>query len=167
MSIAPRSLTPLKQSGLTTGTPQTVGSAIPGLGIWKSTLRSALSICSSFSYCRWERLRKTGSRPRSKEVRRAECGGEWDLERDLIAVRRHDDPAGGEGRQLRIGVRGGANGRVELAVDHAVRAVTHDRELIRQSGIHRGVITPIGLEPDSERREELRVGDVLDLRADD
>src|SRR6266480_5269721 len=47
-----------------------------------------------------------------KEIRGSERGGEWDLERDRrIGVIRNEDPACGEGRQLGVGVPGGANGR--------------------------------------------------------
>ena len=51
-------------------------------------------------------------------------------------------------------------------MDHAVRAVSHDRELIRESRIHRGVVPAIRLERHPEGGQELRVGDVLDLGAD-
>ena len=102
-----------------------------------------------------------------EEIRGPERGGEWDLERDLIAVHRHDDSAGSEGGQLRIRVRAGADGSVKLAVDHAVRAITHDREFVREPWIHGRVITVIWVESYSESGQELCVGDVLDLRADD
>ena len=63
MSIAPRSCTPLKQLGSTTGLPQAAG-FLPGFGTWKRTLRSELSICSSFRYWRSaERLARTGPTP--------------------------------------------------------------------------------------------------------
>src|SRR6266498_1927235 len=66
MSMAPRSWTALKQPGCTTGCPHADGSAIPGRETWNKTLRSALSICSSFRYWRsWLRLRRTRPRPTS------------------------------------------------------------------------------------------------------
>src|SRR2546430_10232111 len=102
-----------------------------------------------------------------QEIRGAERGGEWDLERDLIAVRRHDDPAGSEGRQLRIRVGAGANSRVKFAVDHAVRAITHDCEFVRESWIHGRVITAIWPESASQPGEGLCVRDVLHRRAAD
>ena len=40
----------MKQLGSITGVPH--GCVLPGFGIWKSTLRIELSICSSFLYCR-------------------------------------------------------------------------------------------------------------------
>ena len=43
--------TPWKQSGSGGPSRQTLGSGMPGFGTWNSTLRSWLSICSSFLYC--------------------------------------------------------------------------------------------------------------------
>src|SRR5438105_9987941 len=58
-----------------------------------------------------------------KQIRVAESGGQWNGQRDLIAVSLDDDPTGGEGRQLRVGVPGRANGRIEFSMDHAVGTV--------------------------------------------
>ena len=52
-------------------------------------------------------------------------------------------------------------------MDHAVRAITHDCEFVRESWIHGRLITVIWVESYSESEQELCVGDVLDLRADD
>jgi hypothetical protein len=71
------------------------------------------------------------------------------------------------GVQLVLGVRPGGNGHVELAVDHAVRAVADDGELVREARVHRRRVAAIRIEAHAERGQELVVGDVLGLRADD
>src|SRR2546430_7493065 len=91
---------------------------------------------------------------------------EWDLEIDLVTVGLHNDLLCRESGELRVGVSAGGNARVELTVDHAVRPVAHDRELVREAWVHGRFVAVVRLQPDPERGQELRVGDVLDLRTD-
>ena len=48
-----------------------------------------------------------------------------------------------------------------------MRAVADDRELVRKRRVDARVVAGVRAEPDAERGQKLRVGDVLDLRADD
>jgi hypothetical protein len=86
---------------------------------------------------------------------------------DLRAVLLDLDSLASEPLQLRRRERPRFDGDLELAVDHAVRPVADDRELVGETGVRPGVIAGIGRQPDAERGEELRVGDVLNLGADD
>jgi hypothetical protein len=56
---------------------------------------------------------------------------------------------------------------VEIAVDHAVRPEADFGELVRQAGVRGAVVTVVRMQADTERGQELRVRDVLLLRADD
>ena len=75
--------------------------------------------------------------------------------------------AGEDGVQLVLAERSGRYGRLELAVDHAVGPVRHDRELVGDARVDARGVAPVGSQLHAEVREELVVRDVLDLRADD
>jgi hypothetical protein len=55
---------------------------------------------------------------------------------------------------------------VLFAVDHAVRAISHGRELVIQFGVDGRLVALVAVKGHTERGEELRVGDVLLLGAD-
>src|SRR5207302_9907134 len=96
-----------------------------------------------------------------------EGGVQRDGEGDIGGGPLNDDLLRRERGELLVGVSAGGHGRVELAVDHAVRAIPDHRELVRESGIHARLIAPVRLELDAEGRKELRISAVLDLRPDD
>ena len=72
-----------------------------------------------------------------------------------------------EGGELRGRERARRRARLELAVDHAVRAVADDGELVPERRVDVRVVAAIVGQPDAERRQELRVGDELLLGAHD
>ena len=54
-----------------------------------------------------------------------------------------------------LGVRPGRDGRLELAVDHAVRPEADGRELVLEPGLTFAVVAAVRVEPDSQRGQEL------------
>ena len=68
--------------------------------------------------------------------------------------------------ELRGRVRAGRRARLHLAVDHAVRAVADDGELVAERRVDVRVVAAIVGEPHAERGQELVVGDELLLGAD-
>lgn len=161
-----------KQSGCTTGCPHAEGSAIPELGklgTWNKTLRSALSICSSFRY--WALLSKAPQDPPQadlrQQVRVPECDRQGDLEGRLPVLLSHADPLRAERLELRGRERARAEAHVELAVDHSVAAIPDRRELIRHTRVDGRVVALIGIERDAQCGEELGERDELNLRPHD
>ena len=107
---------------------------MPGFGTWKSTLRSELSICSSFLYCgsAAEALQHRAFADGLQEIGVAERDVQRDHQGHVAGVVLDLDPLGLERGELRGRVGALRHRRLELAVDLAVRAVAHDGELVRR-----------------------------------
>jgi hypothetical protein len=103
-----------------------------------------------------------------EEIRVAERDHERDHQRHrAVRIRLDRDPLGREDAvELGGGERTRGDGRLELAVDHAVRPIADHRELVRERRAHACRVAAIGIQPDAERRQELVVRDVLNLGAD-
>src|SRR5439155_12335432 len=101
-----------------------------------------------------------------EKVRVAEGDVERNDQRDPVGRALDRDPLGAESIELGARVCPRGYGDVELAVDHAVRAISDDRELVREARVHAGVVAAVRVEPYADRRKELRVRDVLELGSD-
>ena len=169
MSIAPRSLTPEKQSGSGRPSRQTAGFGIPGRGTWKSTLRSWLSIISSLRYSdSAPSAFSTGPTPT-----RASRSGLPNVRLSGIASsvrRRPPRPRCPGPRTPRaaasVYVPAGAEARSRRG-SCCARGSRRPRTRCSSVGVDRRVVAAVGGQADAERRQELAVGDVLLLGADD
>ena len=168
MSTAPRSCTPVKQRGSTTGSSQARGSVTPGFGMRKRMLRSASSICSSLPYSRSDASAcDTGPRPTlssSVGFPSATTSGMSSVTRPSCALT--SMPPDANAASCAADQRPEL-GDVEIAVDHAVGPEADLGELVRETCVRRAVVPVVRMQADAERGKELRVGDVLLLRADD
>ena len=114
-----------------------------------------------------ERLRDGPEADVLEELGIPERDDERDRELHLPAGLGDRDPLRAEQIELRRGVRAGRDRHVELAVHHAVGAEGGCRELVLDRRVHVRVVARVRREPDAECRQELVVGDELDLGADD
>ena len=124
---------------------------LPGTGTWNSTLRSWLSIISSFLYCASPPSLEHRADPELPEQVRVEEGHvQRDGDLDLVAVDLDLDALRLERVQLRLGVVAGLGVRLDLAVDLAVRPVADGGELVAEARFtsslypeYAGRLTPI------------------------
>jgi hypothetical protein len=87
-----------------------------------------------------------------EQVGVAERGHQRDHEPDRPArVALDRDPLGRKGLvELVVGVRARGDDRLELAVDHAVRAVADGGELVSEARVDVRVVAAVAVEPNAE-----------------